>query len=156
MDQHRSRLKLSGNFEHHWSILISGEIHVDQSLVHTFSWGISNGPMVLKVLLKFPPTLALVHGWLFPGKIQLKRLVTRPKYPPYRETGVAIPLSHCDSYGIADYRCYTPTSFLKNGLSQSNDKPNKGVSQKKLASEAYRAIGGVARNSITYRAIVGH
>ena len=22
--------------------------------------------MVLKVLLKFPPTLALVHGWLFP------------------------------------------------------------------------------------------
>ena len=23
--------------------------------------------MVLKVLLKFPPTLALVHGWLFPA-----------------------------------------------------------------------------------------
>ena len=39
MDQYRSRLKLSENFERHWSILISGEIHMDQSLVHTFSWG---------------------------------------------------------------------------------------------------------------------
>ena len=66
MDQYRSRLKLSENFERHWSILISGEIHMDQSLVHTFSWGDSYGPMVLKVLLKFPPTLVLVHGWLFP------------------------------------------------------------------------------------------
>ena len=66
MDQCRSRLKLSENFERHWSIRISGEIHMDQSLVHTFSWGNSYGPMVLKVLLKFPPTLVLVHGWLFP------------------------------------------------------------------------------------------
>ena len=41
---------------------------MDQSLVHTFSWGNSYGPMVLKVLQKFPPTLVLVHGWLFPGK----------------------------------------------------------------------------------------
>ena len=31
--------------------------------------------------------------------------------PPYRETGVAIPLSHCVSSGIADYRCYTPHFF---------------------------------------------
>ena len=66
MDQYRSRLKLSENFERHWSIRISGKIHMDQSLVHTFSWGNSYGPMVLKVLLKFPPTLVLVHGWLFP------------------------------------------------------------------------------------------
>ena len=29
--------------------------------------------------------------------------------PPYRKTGVATPLSHCVSCGIADYRCYTPT-----------------------------------------------
>ena len=29
---------------------------MDQSLVHTFSWGNSYGPMVLKVLQKFPPT----------------------------------------------------------------------------------------------------
>ena len=32
----------------------------------------------------------------------------------------------------------------------------RGVSHKKLASEAYRAIGGVARNSVANRAIVGH
>ena len=32
----------------------------------------------------------------------------------------------------------------------------RGASQKKLASEAYRAIGGVARNSVANRAIVGH
>ena len=68
MDQCRSRAKLSENFERHWSIPISGEIHMDQSLVHTFSRGNSYGPMVLKVLQKFPPALALVHGWLFPGK----------------------------------------------------------------------------------------
>ena len=68
MDQYRSRPKLSENFERHWSIQISGEIHMDQSLVHTFSWGNSYGPMVLKVLQKFPPTLVLVHGWLFPAK----------------------------------------------------------------------------------------
>ena len=34
---------------------------MDQSLVHTFSWGNSCGPKVLKVFLKFPPTLVLVH-----------------------------------------------------------------------------------------------
>ena len=67
MDQYRPRLKLSENFERHWSIRISGEIHMDRSLVHTFSWENSYGPMILKVLLKFPPTLALVHGWLFPA-----------------------------------------------------------------------------------------
>ena len=32
----------------------------------------------------------------------------------------------------------------------------RGVSQKKPAPEAYRAIGGIARNSIANRAIVGH
>ena len=36
MDQCLSRLKLSENLERHWSIQISGEIHMDQSLVHTF------------------------------------------------------------------------------------------------------------------------
>ena len=39
---------------------------MDQSLVHTFSWGNSYGPNVLKVLLKFPLHWLLVHGWLFP------------------------------------------------------------------------------------------
>ena len=49
--------------------------------------------------------------------------------PPYRETSLAIPMSHCVAVcvfcGIADYRCYTPTSFRKSGLSQSEDGPNK-------------------------------
>ena len=82
MDQCRSRLKLSENFERHWSIQISGEIHMDQSLVHTFSWGNSYGPMVPKVLPKFPPTLVLVHGWLFPvslgnGRSTVSRVLFR-------------------------------------------------------------------------------
>ena len=47
--------------------------------------------------------------------------------PPYLETGLAIPLSRCFSCVIADYRCYTPTSFLKDGLSQSKGRPNKGA-----------------------------
>ena len=67
MDQCRSRLKLSENFERHWSIRILGEIHMDHPLVHNFSWGNSYGPMVLKVLLQSPPTLVLVHGCLFSG-----------------------------------------------------------------------------------------
>ena len=46
--------------------------------------------------------------------------------------------------GIADYRCYTPISFHKNGLSQSKDRPWKGRIAEKLASEAYLAIGGTA------------
>ena len=66
MDQYRSRPKVSENFERHWSIPFPGEIHMDQSLVHTFSWENSYGPMVLKVLQKLPPALVLVHGWLFP------------------------------------------------------------------------------------------
>ena len=41
---------------------------MDQSLVHTFPWGNSYGPMVLKVLQKLTPTLALVHGWPFPAQ----------------------------------------------------------------------------------------
>ena len=49
-----------------------------------------------------------------------------------------------------------PLRVHKNGLSQSKDRPWSGVSQRKLAGEAYHAIGGVARNSIANRAIVGH
>ena len=76
--------------------------------------------------------------------------------PPYREAGVGIPLSHCVSCGIADYRCYTPTSSLKMAYRNPKTGLTRGVSQEKLASEAYRAIGGVAGNSIANRAIVGH
>ena len=85
-------------------------------------------------------------------------LVTRPKTPPrYRETGAAIHLSRCVSCSIADNRCYAPTSFC-NKKAYRNPKTDltRGASQKKPASEACRAIEGVARNSITNRAIVGH
>ena len=59
------------------------------------------------------------------------RQATRPKYLPYRKTGVAIPLSHYVSCGIAGYRCYTPTSLHKNGLSQSKDGLNRaGIAEK--------------------------
>ena len=50
MDQYRSRLKLSENFE--------------PPLVQTNFGGNSYGAMAWK----FPPTLVLVHGWLFPGE----------------------------------------------------------------------------------------
>ena len=66
MDQCRSRLKLSENFERHWSILISGGISYGPIIGPYLFLGNSYGPMVLKVLLKFPPKLVLVHGWLFP------------------------------------------------------------------------------------------
>ena len=49
--------------------------------------------------------------------LRTSRLVTRPKYPPYRETSAAIPLSHF-SCGIADYRCYR-------GRYAGGKKPNK-------------------------------
>ena len=55
---------------------------MDQSLVHTFSWGSSYGPMVLKVFLKFPPTLVLVHGWFFPDG----RPFSRQKLPSRSST----------------------------------------------------------------------
>ena len=41
---------------------------MDQSLVHTFSWGNSYGPMVLKVLQKFP----LHWYWSMDGSSQLR------------------------------------------------------------------------------------
>ena len=56
--------------------------------------------------------------------------------PPYRETGVAIPLSHCVSCGIADYRCYTPTSFRKRGLS-----PSRKVRKKKQKKNTEGEVG---------------
>ena len=52
-----------------------GAINSEEKFKGKFVWtngplpsfqGNSYGPMALKVLLKFPPTLALVHGLLFP------------------------------------------------------------------------------------------
>ena len=85
MDQCRSRLKLSENFERHWSIQISGEIHMDQSMVHMNSWGNSYGPMVLKVLLKFPPCRAYtgIGPWMALPRSESHNSTS---YPP-RTTG---------------------------------------------------------------------
>ena len=62
------------------------------------------------------------------------RLSDLTEYPP-----PLLSLSHCVFCGVADYRCYTPTSFRKSGQSQSKDGLGGGVSQKRLAPEAYRA-----------------
>ena len=81
---------------------------------------------------------------------------TRPKYPPLsRDRCSNTPVALCFLW----YRRLSLLHshfFTSNGLSQSKDRPNEGVSQKTLASEAYCAIGGVARNSIANCAIVGH
>ena len=85
-----------------------------------------------------------------------KYLVTRPKYPP---TPIARQVLQypCRTVFPVVSQTITPTVFLKKGLSQSKDSLSKRwVSQKKLASEAYRAAAGVARNSIANRAFVGH
>ena len=69
--------------------------------------------------------------------------------PPYRETGVAIPLSHCVSCSIADYRCYTPTSFpdlpkfladRKNCLAESSRAKIclPGISSKKVFQNPWK------------------
>ena len=67
------------------------------------------------------------------------RAKSAQKIPPYRETPGTQPLSHCVLCGIADYGCYTPTSFGKNGRSLSKDRTWHIA--EKLASEAYRAVG---------------
>ena len=64
--------------------------------------------------------------------------------PPYRETRVAIPLSQCALCGIADFRRKTPTSSLKVAYRSPKKGLGGGISQKKLASETRRAIGGIA------------
>ena len=81
----------------------------------------NEGTSAQTALLRNRPFLPVINT-LFTSAL-LFALVTRPKYPPYRKTDVAIPLSHYVSCGITDYRCYTPTSFRKNGLSQSKDRP---------------------------------
>ena len=48
--------------------------------------------------------------------------MTRPKYPPYRETGVAIRLSHCVSCGIAKIQ----TGAHKRGLKPQIFRENRG------------------------------
>ena len=47
-------------------------------------------------------------------------------------------------------------NFMGAGIFLTKTDLTRGVSQKKLASEACRATGGVARNNIANRAEVGH
>ena len=77
-------------------------------------------------------------------------VVTRPKYPPYWETGVATPLSQ------QTFAATLPLLSVKMVYGNPKTGLERRVLQKELASEVYRAIGGVARKSITNRAIVGH
>ena len=97
VDQYRSRLKLSENFHRHWSIRISvGKFIWTNHWSIPFSGGNSYGPMVLKVLLKFPPALALVgKGVFLPKKRRFfakkgvflpKRILTAEPRNSYRQT----------------------------------------------------------------------
>ena len=81
------------------------------------------------------------------------RLSGPTEIPPYRETGIAIPLSHCVSQTIAA----TPR-LLSVKVVYRNPKRDlaRGASQKKLASEAYRAMSHEMVSPIGDRAIVGH
>ena len=83
----------------------------------------------------------------------------RPKYPPYRETGVAIPCRTVFPVALQTIAATPPLLSVKmayRGLKSQKTDLTRGASQQRLASEAYRAIGGVARNSIANRAVVGY
>ena len=88
---------------------------------------------------------------------QSQNLSDPTEIPPYRETGVAIPLSHC-VLPVVSQTIAATSPLLSPKMAYRNPKTDltRGVSQRKLASEAYRAIGGVARNSVANRSIVGH
>ena len=50
---------------------------------------------------------------------------------PYRETGVAIPLSHCSvSCGVADYHCYTPHLSVKMAYRNPKTGLGGGIAEK--------------------------
>ena len=70
MDQCRSRLKLPENLEPHWSIPFSWGNSYGSNIGPYLFLRNSYGPMVLKVLQKFPPAPAPVHGWLFPAYLR--------------------------------------------------------------------------------------
>ena len=82
------------------------------------------------------------------------KVVTRPKYPPYSETQYP-----CRTvFSVVSQTIAAIPPLLSVEVAYRNPKTGltRRVSQKKLAPEAYGAIGGVARNSIANRAIVGH
>ena len=65
-----------------------------------------------------------------------------------------MPLPHCVSCGVTGYGMAATPPLLS--VKMADRSPTTDLErQKKLASEAYRAIRGVARNSIANRAMVG-
>ena len=75
MDRCWCRAELSESFGGHWSISISGEIRMDQWPFALF-WSFRESRMDQwrwKFVKKFPPRVALVHGWLFPDARQNRR-----------------------------------------------------------------------------------
>ena len=84
-------------------------------------------------------------------------LVTRPKFPHYRETRATIPLSHCVAAVVSQAIAATPPLLsVKMAYRSPKTDLTRRISQKKLASEAYGAIGGIAQNSISNRALLRH
>ena len=65
-------------------------------------------------------------------------LVARLKYPPYRETPVAQPLSHC----VVSQTIAAAPQLLSIKMAYPKTDLGGRVLQKKLASETYSAIGG--------------
>ena len=106
--------------------------------ISTASYRAPNPPKPRKVSKKSP-------------KSSLGPLSDPTEIPPVsrdRCSNTPVALCSSDSCSIADHRCYTPYRNPKTGLT-------RGAPQKNLTSEVYRAIGGVARNSIANRT-VGH
>ena len=71
-------------------------------------------------------------------------IVTRPKYPPHRKMGVAMPLSNVFLWYRRLSLLRPPVHFVRMAYRNSKTGLGGGVSQKKLVSEAYRATGGIA------------
>ena len=75
--------------------------------------------------------------------------MTRPKYPPYRETGAAIPLSHLFAVVSQTIAATPPLPSLKMAYRNLKTGLTRGLSREQLACEAYRAI--VKRRTKYYR-----
>ena len=80
--------------------------------------------------------------------------------PLKRALNTALHLTHVRERKLAvpPFRLFRPPPLLSVSMAYRSPRTDlrRGVSQKKLAPEAYRALGGVARNSVASRAIVGH
>ena len=85
---------------------------------------------------------------------RLQCLVTRLKYPPIVRQVQQYPCRTVFLVASQAIAATPPLLSVKVAYHCPKTGLTRGASQKKLASEAYRAIGGVARNSIANRAAV--